>query len=252
MRGDLRPVVIALVAALGANACETAYGPTAPSSNWISFDSARFTLYARPGSFCASESPALTTVLEDQYTYATGVLGVEVGGRISMFLYPDGAEMRPRLQPSSGVAFPDTNAVHAVCAPPNNANLWSLLSHEANHVIMENALGRSGTSFMNEGLATALVFEREVFMGASYAHQWTRANRARLRRLSDLVDDEKWDGSQESYRASASFLAFLIERYGATPLKQIYHARSRDMASRVQAVYGKSLEALEAEWLAAV
>jgi hypothetical protein len=244
--------VIALVAALGGSACETAYGPTAPSSNWASYDSPRFTLYARPGSFCASESPVLTTVLEDQYTYATSVLGIEVGGRISMFLYPDGAEMKPRLGPSSGVAFPETNAAHAVCAPPNDSNLWTLLSHEANHIIMQNALGRAGTSFMNEGLATALVFEREVFMGASYAHQWTRANRARLRRLSDLVDDEKWDGMQESYRASASFLAFLIDRYGAVQLKQIYHARSRDMASRMQAVYGKSMEALEAEWLAAL
>jgi hypothetical protein len=66
------------------------------------------------------------------------------------------------------------------------------------------------------------------------------------------VDDEKWDGMQESYRASASFLAFLIDRYGAVQLKQIYHARSRDMASRMQAVYGKSMEALEAEWLAAL
>jgi hypothetical protein len=169
-----------------------------------------------------------------------------------MFLYPDGREMDPPLQPSSGVAFPETNAVHAVCAPPNDGNLWSLLSHEANHVVVQNALGRSGTSFMNEGLASALVREREFGMGAAGAHQWVRTNRARVPRLADLSDDEKWNGSQEFYRSSASFLAFLIERYGAAALKQVYHARSPEFARRAHEIYGKPLETLEAEWLAVI
>ena len=249
MRVDL--VVIAALS-LAVTACEAAYGPTSPSANWVSYDSARFTLYARPDSFCASQSAALAQVLEDQYNYATTALGLQPGGKISMFLYPDGREMNPSLTPSSGVAFPETNAVHAVCAPPNNGNLWSLLSHEANHVIMQNALGRAGTSFMNEGLASALVLERQPGMGAAREHQWVRDNRSRVPRVADLSDDEKWNGSQESYKSSASFLAFLIERYGAQALKQIYHARSPEFARRVQEVYGKSLETLEAEWLAAV
>jgi hypothetical protein len=33
-------------------------------------------------------------------------------------------------------------------------------------------------------------------------------------------------------------------------VKQIYHASSSEMAARVQTVYGKSIDALEAEWLA--
>ena len=245
------PVVV-LALSLGAGACEAVYGPTSPSADWVTHESARFTLYARPGSYCASQSAALAQVLEDQYTYTITVLGIAPGGKISMFLYPDGREMNPPLQPSSGVAFPETNAVHAVCAAPNNSNLWSLLSHEANHVIMENGLGRSGTSFMNEGLASALVFERAPGMGTTFVHQWVRANRARVPRVAALSDDEQWNGSQELYRSSASFLAFLIERYGAAALKQVYHARSADFSRRVQEVYGKPLEALEAEWLGAI
>ena len=68
-----------------------------------------------------------------------------------------------------------------------------------------------------------------------------------------LADDAQWSShSNEGYRSSASFLAFLLERYGAERLKQIYHAGSDDIAARMQAVYGKTLEALEAEWLAAI
>jgi hypothetical protein len=241
-----------LVLSLAAGACEAVYSPTSPSADWVSHDSTRFTLYARPGSFCASQSAALAEVLEDQYSYATTMLGITPGGTISMFLYPDGRDMHPPMQPSSGVAFPETNAVHAVCAAPNNGGLWSLLSHEANHVILENGLGRAGTSFMNEGLASALVFEREPGMGAAREHQWVRTNRSRVARVADLSDDEKWTGSQEFYKSSASFLAFLIDRYGAGALKQVYHARSAEFARRVQEVYGKPLEALEAEWLGAI
>jgi hypothetical protein len=245
-----RAVILAL--SLGAGACETVYGPTSPSTSWVSYQSARFTLYARPGSFCASQSAALAQVLEDQYTYATTVLGITPGGNISMFLYPDGREMNPPLQPSSGVAFPETNAVHAVCAPGNGSSLWSLLSHEANHVIMQNGLGRAGTSFINEGLASALVLEREPGMGVAFRHQWVRANRARVPRVASMADDDQWNGSQDSYHASASFVAFLIDRYGAAALKQVYHARSSEFARRVQEVYGKPLETLEAEWQAAI
>jgi hypothetical protein len=239
--------------AVSVSACEAVYGPTSPSANWVSHESSRFTLYARPDSFCASQSATLAQVLEDQYTYAVTVLGITAGGRISMFLYPDGREMDPPMQPSSGVAFSETNAVHAVCAAPNNGNLWSLLSHEANHVIMQNALGRAGTSFMNEGLASALVFEREPGMGARGVHAWARANRSRVVRVADLADDAKWNSSsRDGYQSSASFLAFLLERHGASALKQIYHARSAEFARRVQDVYGTSLETLEAEWLRAI
>lgn len=248
MRADRAAVVLALM--LGAG-CEAAYGPTSPSANWVSFDSSRFTLYARPDSFCASQFASLADVLENQYTHATAVLGIAAGGRISMFLYNDGSEVDPPLGgPRAGVAFPETNAAHATCTPPNDAGLWSLLSHEANHVIMQNGIGRAGTSFMNEGLASALVSDRQAPIGPTFLRTWAAGNRARLRRVADLVDDAKWNSSSENYNSSAAFLLFLLDRYGAGKLKQIYHAPSSEMTARVQAVYGNSIDVLEAEWLA--
>ncbi len=114
MRADPRTAAIVLAAALGATGCEAVYGPTSPSTNWVSYDSARFTLHARPASYCASQSASIAQVLEEQYRHATAALGIAPGARISMFLYPDGREIDPPLSPQSGVAFPETNAVHAV------------------------------------------------------------------------------------------------------------------------------------------
>ncbi len=234
--------------------CETVYGPTSPSVEWAAFESPRYTLSVRPGSFCESQAAALAELLEDQYSHTVGTLQIEMGGRIAMFLYNSGGELNPALpSPRSGVAFPETNAAHAVCVAPLDNDLRTLLTHEANHVIIDNGLGRAGTSFMNEGLATALVSERFGDIGPASLHRWVRNNPTRVMAIADLVDDAKWNSnSNDGYRSSASFLAFLIERYGASRLKLVYHARSSQMPARMQEVYGLPLETLEAEWRIAV
>lgn len=244
--------LVALAAALPA--CEAVYGPTSPSTEWAAYESPRFVMYTKPGSFCESNIAALAEALEVQYGHAVSQLAIETGGRISMFMYNKGSEVDPPLGGTrSGVAFPETNAVHMVCSPPFDAGLKSLASHEANHVIMQNGLGRAGTSFMNEGLASALVSTSFGLVGPAYAHDWARRNRSRVLRLAMLIDDSKWDSnSQEGYNSAASFLAYLLEHYGSGRLKQIYHTRSANLAQRMADVYGKPMEALEAEWLGAL
>jgi hypothetical protein len=171
-----------------------------------------------------------------------------------MFLYNSRQEVTPVLPSDrSGVAFPETNAVHAVCVAPLDDNLKSLLLHEANHVVMQNALGRAGTSFVNEGLASAVMSERYGVIGRTFLYGWTDRNRAQVARLADLIDDAKWSSSSDvGYKSSASFLAFLLDRNGPALLRQLYYARSSDFAARLLEVYGRPLEALEQEWLSYV
>lgn len=234
-------------------ACEAVYGPTSPSAEWAIHESPSFVMHTRPGSFCEANVVALTDALELQYAHAVRTLDLNRGGRISMFLYNSGSELDPPLESTrSGVAFPETNAVHLTCMPPFDAGLHGLAAHEANHVIVQNGLGRSGTSFMNEGLATALVSPSFGNVGPVYANAWVRANRSRVVRAATFIDDAKWDGMQDSYNSSASFLTYLLQHYGTAKLKQIYYTRSADMAGRIAEVYGKSLDVLEAEWLAAI
>jgi hypothetical protein len=252
MGGNARAA--AMVVLLACAGCETIYGPTSPSTNWATFDSPRYTLNTRPGSFCESHAAALAEVLEHQYTHTVNILQIEPGARISMFLYNSGTELKPPLSsPRSGVAFPETNAVHAVCVAPFDDDLRALLAHEANHVIIQNGLGRAGTSFMNEGLASALRSESLGDIGPAVLHRWVRNNPARVVPLAELVDDAKWNSnSNDRYGSSASFLAFLIERYGAARLKLLYPAGSSQLPARMREVYGAPLAALEAEWHAAV
>jgi hypothetical protein len=252
MRVSRLPAVA--IVALTAAACEMAYGPTSPTGEWSVHDSSRYTLHARPGSFADANAAALIEVLEDQYTHTNAVFGFAEGPRISAFLYTHGGELTPPLpQARAGVAFPDTNALHAVAFAPLDDNLRTLITHEANHVIINGNLGRAGTSFMNEGLASALISERYGEIGRTFLYKWAARNRSRLLRIADVVEDGQWDSNSDSgYKTSAAFLAFLIDRYGTAKLRQVYYTPSADFARRAAEVYGKPLEALEAEWLAAI
>jgi hypothetical protein len=240
-----------VAAAAGAGGCNSLYWPTAPDANWTVHDTTRFSFYARPGSFCETAVHALGEVVEDQYDHAIAALGLQPSGRISIFLYNSRSELTPPLPSDhSGVAFPRTGAVHAVCVPPLDDNLRSLLTHEVNHVIVGQGLGTAGTSFMNEGLASAITSERLWPIGPSFLYSWTRSRRNQLPSIATIADDARWSSSSEThYKTSASFLAWLLERYGRERLRQVYYARSDEFFQRAESAYGKTLEQLEGEWL---
>jgi hypothetical protein len=141
MCGDTRAAagLMIVVAVLGSG-CNAILGPSQPDDNWTSHDSARFTLHARPGSFASEQAGYLAEVLEDQYDTALRMLGAQYGGRISGFLFASAAERDVRFD-RSGTAYPATESFAAVCVPPLDDGLLGLLAHEANHVVIWNALG---------------------------------------------------------------------------------------------------------------
>ena len=179
-RAAAAPMIVVAVLASGCNAI---LGPSQHDDNWTSHDSARFSLHARPGSFAAEQAGYLAEVLEDQYDTALGMLGAQYGGRISGFLFASAAELDREFD-RTGTAYPATESFAAVCVPPLDDGLLGLLAHEANHVVIENSLGRPGTSFMAEGLASAVLSERYHRAGRPFLYSWTFANRGRLPAVS--------------------------------------------------------------------
>ena len=190
-------------------------------------------------------------MLDDQYEVTQRLLGAPYGSRINGFLYNDAADANFESE-HSGVAFTDTAAFRATATPPLDANLFALVAHEANHVIIIGALGRANTHFMAEGLASAVISERYHPLGPHYYYQWTKSHKTQLVPLSTLTDDDRWNHIESSvaYSEAASFLAYLLETHGAVKLRQVYYADSGGFESRFSQVYGLTLASAEAAWVA--
>ncbi len=250
-RSIARPLLVAasIVASIMASACNPIVGPSTPDSNWHTVERGRFTFYVRPGSFAEQHLDAFSALLEDQYDHTVAALSLRYAGHISAFLYDSAADAKLESD-RSGTAFPATEAINASCTAPVDDNLYVLLAHEANHVIIENGFGRPGTSFLNEGMASAVLSERYHQLGRHFLYPWTRQEASRIPSLSSLADDSRWSGFdfQVKYNAAASFLSYLLETYGADRLRQLYGVPSGDFERRFSQVYGRPLTQAEAEW----
>ena len=252
MRADrLSQLTAWLMCSLAIAGCNPILGPSKPDANWQVFATTHFNLHARPGTFAAENAAAIGVVLDDQYEATLAALQASYHERVNGFLYNNAADAG-RESEYSGTAYPDTAAFSATATPPLDANLYSLMAHEANHVVIAGALGRAGTSMMNEGLASAVISERYHRQGKSFYYTWTRTHRGQLPSLARLIDDAEWEkvSSNVGYAASASFLAYLLETGGAARLRQLYYARSGEFAARFADIYGQPLATAEASWLA--
>jgi len=241
-------VLIATLFILGLSAgCDGILGPNQPDRDWRSYESAHFSLFTRPGSFCEEHRVRLAEVMDDQYVTTLNKLGIAYAGRISAFLHSSAADAAMGFE-YGGLGYPATEALRATCLAPLGGQLFTLLSHEANHVIQWNAMGRPGTYLMSEGLASAVMSTRFHELGRESFWAWTARHASAVPPLSVLSDDGEWGGSDLEYRASVSFVAYLIERAGPAPIRELYQVKSARFAERIEALYGRRLEDLERDW----
>lgn len=112
------------------------------------------------------------------------------------------------------------------------------LRHEITHAVVHHIWGR-GIPFFDEGLAEAFSRSDEP-SGAS----------GPLVPVGDLLDAK---ALELDYHAAARFTRFLIDTYGAPRFKRLYQEaqeRSQEaIRAKVLEVYGRTFEALEAEFL---
>lgn len=166
-------------------------------------------------------------------------LDLRYRGRVHVFLYADGAELK-RLTGSDAVAF-STGTV-SVHQPQDFRGV-----HEFVHIYalqFERAPDTAGPDlFATEGLATWLA---ESDQGVPI-HAWAAAY-AKAGALPALLDlrrsfPEGAGSGVHPYHVAGSFVGFLLERYGLAKVKHWYMD-----SSEAHAYFGKGLARLEREW----
>jgi hypothetical protein len=245
----------------GALACavalfEAGCGGSSPSSPSVvlqeRLESASFSYRFSTGDSVQSERQ------EAHHAWAIAALGLAVPQKITYNKYTSRAQMGEATgrDNTNGFAEPDRFTVHT---------LWPWDNHEPVHVY--TALIGRPSDFFNEGIAVA--FQTDPAAGdfatrfnGQQVHEACALYRSQgvLRPLGQIIESNGFRSVQDSvlsYREAGSFMRYLIDRDGMERVKAFFRASGRDdtatvIRERFRAVFGRSLDEAEAEWLASL
>lgn len=213
----------------------------------------RLDLYAGTQTFSADQVAGLAPLLEQILRDDEARFGTTLTRRVSLGFY------RPALAPAHdvrGMAYTDQGRVDLFYRPyesPDRAA--TIAAHELGHHLESARYGedvqRRADTILHEGLATWIAGDRWLPMcgAANWKERARQLGRAGIPLL--LLTAER-SGADNAYEQWASFVDFLIERYGWAQLDALYRSgRGRAPgSSNYRAVLGKSLDDLADEWRA--
>lgn len=250
---DWRRLTVLLLALVVAGACgdRNPTGPTASSPLPFVRETATMRIYHEPGD---------TVNVEWQETFnawALERLGVQPPQKVEYRKYfsRDAMGRYTGDYNTNGYAEPAVWRLHTI---------WPQDNHEIVHLY--TAMAGRPSDFFNEGIAVAFQVDpsRGVFT-ASFngvdvhdgCRAYLRANQLPLP-LANYVTSTAFRGIADqvlSYRYAGSFVRFLIERHGLPAVLRFFGPGTRDesqatIRARLQEVFGRSLDDLEADWLA--
>lgn len=218
---------------------------------------AHFDIYYDPASI--EETDLLWIAADHEYRYASLIeqLGMAVPKRVASYLYPD-PDVKARL---TGARY--TNVAPVWLRQPQTHVLLDFYTQVFPHELAHVFSREFGLPVLNASVAVGLVEGFAVAVeppdGLPTPHEQVSVV-AVERRLSgvgaaSLADDLAsrfspfgfWTGrGAVSYTTMGSFVRYLLDAYGAERFKQVY------ATANFEAVYGKPVEALAAEWVAFV
>ena len=211
----------------------------------------RLDIYIGKQTFSPEQVAAFAPVLEQLLRDDEARLGTTLKHRISIAFY------RAGFAPSRGVrgmAFTDEGRAELYYRPNENLDrAATIAAHEIGHHLEAQRYGegvqRGADTILLEGLATWIAGDRWLTMCGGGT--W----KGRARQLGNagiplrLLTAER-SGADNAYELWASFVDFLIQRYGWDQFDALYRSgRGRAPgSSNYQRVLGKSLDALADEW----
>jgi hypothetical protein len=213
-----------------------------------------------PTSPVGGGGPALavdTDWQERYHTWATATLGVTNARRITYNKYTSRSHMQAVIGVGNTNGFADRASftIHT---------LWPIDNHEVVHLFTSD--WGDPVALVNEGLAVAFQIDPARDLTPRWSgtplHDLMRSFRQQNRAvpLARLVETASWraEDPNVTYPESGSFMRWLIDTYGLDRVRGLYAraAGPNEAAAGVRAscaaVYGRSLEDLEQEWLAAI
>jgi hypothetical protein len=213
----------------------------------------RLDLYVGKQTFSAEQIAEIAPLLEQLLRDNEARIGTTIDRRLSIAFY------RTALAPQRGVrgmAYTDTGRTEIFYRPNEDiGRAATVVAHELGHHLEVQRYGqavqRGADTILHEGMATWITGTR--WLTKCGASSW----KERGRQLRDagiplrLLTAER-SGPDNAYEMWASFVDFLVKRYGWETVDALYRSgRGRAPGSSdYQGVLGKSIDELADEWRA--
>lgn len=218
---------------------------------WAVSETQHFQFYYVPGTAAERDRFEIGSVAEESLALIQPVLEVDFDGQMSIYLVP-------RVFWQGGAAYGEK--VQLISYLDRNytaVEIWSYFTHEGTHALAQDILqpkedGGGPDGVLVEGLA---VWASGGHYRDEPIDEWAAVVAAsdEYLPLEELRTGPFYDFQHEtSYLEAASFVQFLVGRYGLDKLKDLYGQATGDAEHDehlVQRLYGKGYNALEAEWL---
>lgn len=214
----------------------------------LSKSGSNFTVHYQPDTPAAKEIQSIVSFLEQAQKSIVKSLGVRFTGRFDVYLA--GSLFSPPDQALRGRSFSAKRTAFVLYDESGNgAEHRYMLAHELTHLIAWNTYGPAKSAMLSEGAA---VFAGEPYLLAgkflpirNFCLAYRRADVLPLVASASLT----FGGhllSQDVYYASGCFVQHLIKTYGTAKFGKLYSSLD------YQAVYGRTLEQLQRNWLASL
>ncbi len=213
--------------------------------------------YRSPGGLTTAEVGALSGAVEAAIASGTTMMGNNLAGRVSIRFEP----AQTGICAIRGLTLSNQRTIRMFYNPGSNLyNIESILAHEFIHQLQHDYYGvpyhlRSDTILL-EGMAewASSPYNLEAD-GQPYYHaevQQAFEKGALLPLTTSLEADCRTTTRNTLYEQWASFAEYLLVTYGRDSFDAVYRSNTGRPAGAAsyEAVYGKSLAALEAEWQA--
>lgn len=243
-------VVVALGVGLALVGCGGSSSPTEPGPTGS--EELTEAIEAQSTIFHFSRGDAVAVTSQEAYNdWIEAELGITLSGKLQYFKYRSQGHMQRQTgRAANGFAVPEMLEVHSVFP-------WH--SHETAHVYSQ-IVGRP-SDFFNEGLAVALSVDpatgdfSPTYSGSESVHAWCRRSESQLLALGNLVTTDDFRAVPEAvgYQQAGSFVAFLLEDFGARPMLDFFSASSREdsrahIEDSFRVSFGLGLSQAEERW----
>ena len=219
---------------------------------WVVSESQHFQFYHMPGTAAERDLSQLAILAEASLAHITSILQMDFDSQMNIYLVP-------RVFWQGGAAYGDkVQLISYLDRNYTGVETWSYFTHEGTHALAQDLLqpkenGGGPDGVLVEGLA---VWASNGHYRQEPIDLWAAvvASSDQYISLADLRAGPFYDFQHEtSYLEGASFVKFLIERYGLHKLKELYGLATGDAThddALVERLYGAGYGTLEADWLA--